>query len=207
VVICPRTKVDLRWDDVKEMTKMYESLPIEEKSQLPYLQLDDISDDPLPHEMMVNMVAPDIGNIPILYGPRGGFVKLLHLSESAREILDAFSIQLLSQGGLEFFNNAILELKWKPKTDASSSDEEPPKKQPEKLTEEELALLRSVVSGELSGIDWLKKIFGEHRKLYLRWQTTQENTAVVEQVKNTLTFAGCDLEKLLADDFEGEAEA
>lgn len=75
-MICPRTKVDLRWDDVKEMTKMYESLPIAEKSQLPYLQLDDINDDPLPHEMMVNMVAPDIGNIPILYGPNGGFIKL-----------------------------------------------------------------------------------------------------------------------------------
>ena len=147
-MICPRTKVDLRWDDVKEMTKMYESLPIAEKSQLPYLQLDDISDDPLPHEMMVNMVAPDIGNIPILYGPRGSFIKLWQLSESAREILDAFAIQLLQQAGLEFFNNAILELKWKPKTDLTSSDEEPPKKK-EKPNDEELATLKSIVDSDM----------------------------------------------------------
>ena len=76
MVICPRTKVDLYWNDVKETTTVYEKLPIEEKSQLPYLQLDDAGDDPLPVEMMVNYVAPDIGNIPILYGPNGGFVRL-----------------------------------------------------------------------------------------------------------------------------------
>jgi len=76
VVICPRTKVDLWWDDIKETTQVYEQLPIGEKEVLPYLQLDDVSDDPLPHEMMVNMVAPDIGNIPVLYGPQGRFIKL-----------------------------------------------------------------------------------------------------------------------------------
>jgi len=37
LVICPRTKVDLRWDDIKETTSVYERLPIEEKAQLPYL--------------------------------------------------------------------------------------------------------------------------------------------------------------------------
>ena len=74
IVICPRTKVDLWWNEIKETTKVYEQLPIEEKKQLPYLQLDDVSDDPLPTEMMVNMVAPDINQIPLLYGPRGNFI-------------------------------------------------------------------------------------------------------------------------------------
>lgn len=37
MVICPRTKVDLYWRDIKETTVVYESLPIEEKAQLPYL--------------------------------------------------------------------------------------------------------------------------------------------------------------------------
>jgi len=37
IVICPRTKVDLYWDEIKETTKVYEQLPIEEKKQLPYL--------------------------------------------------------------------------------------------------------------------------------------------------------------------------
>lgn len=31
IVICPRTKVDLFWDDVKETTTVYEGLPIAEK--------------------------------------------------------------------------------------------------------------------------------------------------------------------------------
>lgn len=75
-MLCPRTKADLRWADVKETVQVFMSLPIADKSSLPYMQLDDISDDPLPHEMMVNMVAPEIGNIPVLYGPRGNFVKL-----------------------------------------------------------------------------------------------------------------------------------
>ena len=57
MVICPRTKVDLRWDDIKETTKIFEILPMEEKAQLPFLSLDDVSDDPLPAEMMVNIVA------------------------------------------------------------------------------------------------------------------------------------------------------
>jgi len=37
LVICPRTKVDLRWDDIKETASVYEKLPSEEKAQLPYL--------------------------------------------------------------------------------------------------------------------------------------------------------------------------
>ena len=37
IVICPRTKVDLWWSEIKETTKVYEQLPIEEKKQLPYL--------------------------------------------------------------------------------------------------------------------------------------------------------------------------
>ena len=67
--------------------------------------------------MMVNLVAPDIGNIPVYYGPNGGFIKLWQLSEKAREILEPFALQLLAQAGLEFFNKVILELKWKPKED------------------------------------------------------------------------------------------
>ena len=84
VVICPRTKVDLYWDNIKETTKVYESLPMEEKKQLPYLQLDEVGDDPLPEEMMVNMIAPDIGMMTILYGPHGNFIKLNQLSEGGR---------------------------------------------------------------------------------------------------------------------------
>ena len=48
-------------------------------------------------------------------------------------------MQLLAQAGLEFFNNVILELKWKPKTDATSSDEEPAK--PEKPSDDEICQL------------------------------------------------------------------
>ena len=96
VVICPRTKIDLLWADVKDMTQMYESLPIQDKQGLPYLQLDDVSDDPLPHEMMVNMIAPDIGQIPILYGPHAKFLRLEHLNEKAKEILEPFAVQLIA---------------------------------------------------------------------------------------------------------------
>ena len=41
---------------------------------------------------MVNLVAPDIGNISILYGPNGGFIRLHQLSEKAREILEPFAL-------------------------------------------------------------------------------------------------------------------
>ena len=67
--------------------------------------------------MMVNMIAPEIGQIPILYGPHGKFLRLEHLNERAKEILEPFAVQLVAQGGLEFFNSVVLELKWKPKDD------------------------------------------------------------------------------------------
>ena len=59
---------------------MFESLPIAEKSELPYLQLDDVGEEPLHKEVLVDMVRPEVGNFPILYGPKGGFIYLSMLS-------------------------------------------------------------------------------------------------------------------------------
>ena len=120
--------------------------------------------------------------------------------------MEPFAIQLLLQGGLEFFNNAILELKWKPKDDPESSDEEPPKKDEGKPTDEELATLKSIVDGELPPPEWLKKLFVEHRKLYIRWQESQENKVDVDMVKMGLQCPGLGLEKLVEKEFEGDAQ-
>lgn len=56
---------------------------------------------------------------------------------------------MLREGGLEFFNNAVFELKWKPKSDKTSSDEEPAKKQSNKLTDEEVTMLRAIIGADL----------------------------------------------------------
>ena len=174
IVICPRTKVDLYWKDVEETTKVYESLPMAEKASLPYLQLDDASDEPLPVEMMVNMVAPQIGDaLPVLYGPNGRFIKMAQLSEKGREILEPFAIQLLGHAGLDFFNNCVFELKWKPKTDDTSSDEEPAKK-PERPTPEEVTTLRSIVIDfSLTERQWFVKLFIENRAIFFKCMETQ----------------------------------
>ena len=36
-IICPRTKEDLLWDDVKDHAKMFLGLSSKEKAELPYL--------------------------------------------------------------------------------------------------------------------------------------------------------------------------
>ena len=146
--------------------------------------------------MMVNMVAPDIGNIPILYGPRGDFIRLLQLSEGARKILEPMCVQLLREGGLEFFNNAVFELKWKPKSDKTSSDEEPPKKD-DKPTNEEIATLRSIVESEMAPREWLAKLLIENRESLVKWIAAQTNSAITEQVDCFLQSAGVGLEKVL----------
>ena len=40
MVICPRTKKDLMWDDIKDAVKVFEGLSSAEKKELPYIQLD-----------------------------------------------------------------------------------------------------------------------------------------------------------------------
>ena len=84
------------------------------------------------------------------------------------EILGPFAVQLLGQAGLEFFNNAVLELKWKPKHDATSSDEEPPK--PEKPTAEEVTKLRAIVINfDMEDWMWINQLFIENRTIFLKW--------------------------------------
>ena len=57
-IICPRTKQDLLWDDVKDIAKTFLGLSSEEKAELPYLQLDDsVGEQPLPEEMIVNLLG------------------------------------------------------------------------------------------------------------------------------------------------------
>ena len=66
-------------------------------------------------------------------------------------------VQLLKQGGLEFFNNCVFELKWKPENEAESSEEEPAKKaENEKPTHEETSKLRNIVIDfEITNREWL----------------------------------------------------
>ena len=37
MIICPRTKKDLMWDDVKDAVKVFEGLSSKEKKALPYV--------------------------------------------------------------------------------------------------------------------------------------------------------------------------
>ena len=85
---------------------------------------------------------------------------------------------MVAQAGLEFSQNVIYELKWKPKDDAVSSDEEPKKKdedkekeeKPEKPTPEEISTLRALLCDfETEEKEWLTKMFVEKRDIVLRW--------------------------------------
>lgn len=67
IVLCPRTKKMVWWEDVKEQIKMFESLPMEVKREQPYLQLSNDSEQPLPSEMIVGLIAPQVPEIPFLY--------------------------------------------------------------------------------------------------------------------------------------------
>ena len=176
---------------------------MEEKSQLPYLQLDDAGEDPLPVEMVVNLVADEIGNISVLYGPNAGFVRLQQLSEKAREVLEPFALQLIGQAGLDFFNNVILELKWKPKDDITSSDEEAAKK-PEKPTPEEVSKMRAIVINfDIESKEWIRLLFIENRDLFFKWMESQDKVKP-EDLKSKLEEKGPRLEVLLEKDFEGD---
>ena len=67
-----------------------------------------------------------------------------------------------------------MELKWKPKDDKTSSDEEPPKK-PEKPSPEEINLMRGIVINfDIQAKEWLRLLFVEHRDLFFRWIESQE---------------------------------
>ena len=124
--------------------------------------------------MIVNLVTPDIGNISVLYGPNGGFIRLKQLSDQARVMLVPFALQLLGQAGLDFFNKVILELKWKPKDDLTSSDEEAAKK-PEKPTPEEVSKMRAIVINfDIESREWLRLLFIENRDLLFKWMESQE---------------------------------
>ncbi len=52
LIICPRTKRMIELDKCIDQIKMIASLPIEEKKNLPFLQLDDYQGEgPLPNEI------------------------------------------------------------------------------------------------------------------------------------------------------------
>ena len=84
-VICPRTKVDLYWNDIKHKAAIFEGLSIYEKSKLPYLQLEET-------EMMLennlnSLTDEEVYNTQIFYGPDATFIKLGQLSLQARKVL------------------------------------------------------------------------------------------------------------------------
>ena len=65
----------------------------------------------------------------------------------------------------------MLELKWKPKTDATSSDEEPAK--PEKPTPEEVTKLRGIVINfDMEDWMWVNQLFVENRTIFLKWMNS-----------------------------------
>ena len=52
------------------------------------------------------------------------YYKLGNLQEHARTILEPFALQLIGYAGLDFMNDVMLELKFKPKGEPDSSEEE-----------------------------------------------------------------------------------
>ena len=74
--------------------------------------------------MIVENVGPEIKRFPIYHGPSGGFIRFEQLGGNAIEILEPFLIQCLAHAGLEYFQNCVFELKWKPATDSDSTEEE-----------------------------------------------------------------------------------
>ena len=139
------------WDDVKDSAKVFEGLSSKEKAELPYIQLDpaDIGDEPLPEEMIVNLIADQVSELPFLHENKG-YYKLGNLQPHARSLLEPFTLQLLGHAGLEFLNNVMLELKFKPKDEPDSSDEE--KRQADECK-------KFGDDKELSAEEYLKKLF------------------------------------------------
>ena len=123
------------------------------------------------------------------------------MSESARDIIEPFLVQLLAQAGLEFFNRVVFELKWKPKNEESSSEDE---KKPDKPTEADLALFMANVQSVTLPRSWLSKLFVEHRCVTLKcfhWQSKEE---VTKKVRSTLEDK-C-LARLIWTNFEGSTD-
>lgn len=126
MVICPRTKRDIWWADVQDQAKILEQLPIAEKQEYPWVQLDpEASDAPLPEEMLVNILADKVDDMTFLYEDRR-HVRFVNLQEAGKKHIYPFVLQLLSYAGLQFFQRVLFELKWAPKDRAESSDEEKP---------------------------------------------------------------------------------
>ena len=70
VVLCPRSKENCDYADVKETIDVYKGLSSEEKKQLPYMQLADNSDHPLPQETYLHMIEPHLHKVNFLYHDR-----------------------------------------------------------------------------------------------------------------------------------------
>jgi hypothetical protein len=68
LVICPRTKKLIPFDDCIEQIKMIASLPIEEKKALPYIQLSEYTGlGPLRRELAPQLLAHKIKQYPFIY--------------------------------------------------------------------------------------------------------------------------------------------
>ena len=101
---------------------------------------------------------------------------------------------MLLQAGLDFLNNCILELKWKPPEDATSSEEEPPKKP----SPDEINLLRSIVINfALSDRDWMQELFVSNRDIWLKWIGSQEKSKQEEVMELFVSKGDNSLDKAI----------
>ena len=92
MVICPRTKRDIWWADVQDQAKILEQLPIAEKQDYAYIQLDpQAGDAPLPEEMLVNILADKVDDMTVLYEDRR-HVRFSGLSEGGKKHIYPFAL-------------------------------------------------------------------------------------------------------------------
>lgn len=98
---------------------------------------------------------------------------------------------------MEFSQNCVYELKWKPKDDPESSDEEL-KKEVEKPTQEEISMLRALLADfEKTEEEFLLSLFVEKRDIFRKWALNQAKT-LVSDVNKRLEAASEGLSKLLS---------
>ena len=89
-IICPRTKKVIPYEKVEDKIKLISSLPIAEKKQLPYIQLDDEETRPmLKNEQIAKAFAPILKDLPFYY-QETNWLSLGMLAEAAKEILIPF---------------------------------------------------------------------------------------------------------------------
>ena len=134
LLICPRTKEIVKFDDVKDKVRAYTKMPIKYKREkLLHCQLAERPPDYMSqNELMAETLREDVGQLPFLY-ENTRMLRIDDLQQAGKDHVKPIVLQLIQHLGFEFVQNSVLELKFEKQQEKKEETEQ---KETEKKEEE-----------------------------------------------------------------------